>query len=75
MTSTIIITIVVILGIIIAGGFLLYFMGDILMSVANRKRDDKTLENKKEKDTQKLKEEIEQMGEAGEQLRKCRCRS
>ena len=70
MTSTIIITIVVILGIIIAGGFLLYFMGDILMSVANRKRDDKTLEDKKEKDTQKLRDEIEQMGEAGEQLRK-----
>lgn len=70
MTSTIIITIVVILGIIIAGGFLLYFMGDILMSVANRKRDDKTLEDKKERDTQKIKEQIDQLGEAGEQLKK-----
>ena len=58
MTNTVIITVVVILGIIIAGGFLLYFMGDIIMSLANRKKDDKTIEVKKDKETEKLRNEI-----------------
>lgn len=69
MTNTVIITVVVILGIIIAGGFLLYFMGDIIMSLANRKKDDKTIEVKKDKETEKLRNEIENLGEDGEQLK------
>ena len=37
--SSVIITVVVVLGIIVAGGFLLYFMGDLFMSLSHKKKD------------------------------------
>ncbi len=37
--SSVIIAVVVVLGIIVAGGFLLYFLGDLLMSISGKKKD------------------------------------
>ena len=35
--GTVILNVVIILGIIIAGGFLIFFLGDLLMSIVNPK--------------------------------------
>lgn len=70
MTGTVILNIVIVLGIIIAGGFLIFFMGDLLMSLCNPKKDKKTVKNKKEKEEEKIKEEIENLSpEAAEQVK------
>ncbi|MCI8555531.1 MAG: hypothetical protein HFI85_03050 [Clostridia bacterium] len=37
--SSVIIAVVVVLGIIVAGGFLLYFLGDLLMGISGKKKD------------------------------------
>lgn len=58
MSGTVILNIVIVLGIIIAGGFLIFFLGDLLMSIFNPKKDEKTIQAKKEKEVEKLKEEI-----------------
>lgn len=57
--SSVIITVVVVLGIIVAGGFLLYFMGDLFMSLAHKKKDDEAISNKQAKETEELKQRIE----------------
>ena len=55
--STVIVTVVVTLGIIIAGGFLIYFLGDLFMSLASHgKKDDEAIKGKAKRDKQKVKE-------------------
>ena len=54
MSSSVILTIVIILGIIIAGGFLLYFMGDLLMSLSNKNRDNVAVQNKQDAERKAL---------------------
>ena len=57
MTSTVIVTVVIVLGIIIAGGFLIYFIGDLFMSLASHgKKDDELIKNKTKRDKQKINE-------------------
>ena len=58
MTGSVITTIVVILGIIIAGGFLLYFMGDLLMSISNKNKDKEAIKNKQAKEQQALEQRV-----------------
>jgi len=36
---SVIITVLIVLGIIVAGGFLMYFCGDLLMGLAGKKKD------------------------------------
>ena len=53
--STVIVTVVVTLGIIIAGGFLIYFLGDLFMSLASHgKKDDEAIKGKSKRDKQKV---------------------
>lgn len=54
MTSSVIITVVVVLGIIVAGGFLLYFCGDMLMGLAGKKKDADVIKEKEQKEKAKL---------------------
>lgn len=71
MTGTVILNVVIILGIIVAGGFLIFFMGDLLMSIFNPKKDKQTVENKKAKDTKKIQEKIEKLSpETAEEVKK-----
>lgn len=71
MTGTVILNVVIILGIIVAGGFLIFFMGDLLMSIFNPKRDKQTVEKKKAKDTKKIQEKIEELSpETAEEVKK-----
>ena len=58
MSGTVILNIVIVLGIIIAGGFLIFFLGDLLMSIFNPKKDQKLIQDKKDQQAEKLKEEI-----------------
>ena len=41
--ESVILKVVLVLGIIIAGGFLLFFMADILMAIFNGKKDEKII--------------------------------
>lgn len=58
MTSSVIITIVVVLGIIVAGGFLLYFIGDLLMSLSNKGKDSETVKNAQLKKQKELESRV-----------------
>ena len=58
MTSSVIITVVVVLGIIVAGGFLIYFLGDLIMSLAHKNKDDDTVKNKQIQRTKELEERV-----------------
>lgn len=54
--STVIVTVVITLGIIIAGGFLIYFLGDLFMSLASHgKKDDEAIKGKNQRDKEKIK--------------------
>ena len=64
--SSVIITVVVVLGIIVAGGFLLYFMGDLFMSLSNKKKDQETVERKQAEETKALEERINKLEKAEE---------
>ena len=66
MTSSVIITIIVVLGIIVAGGFLFYFMGDLLMGLANKKKDADAINQKQVKETKALAERVESLENAEE---------
>ncbi len=52
--SSVIIAVVVVLGIIVAGGFLLYFLGDLLMSISGKKKDADVIRNKQLKQQKEL---------------------
>ena len=56
--SSVIITVVVVLGIIVAGGFLLYFMGDLFMSISHKKKDEKTISDRQSEQNKALEERI-----------------
>lgn len=58
MTSSVIITIVVVLGIIVAGGFLLYFIGDLLMSLSNKGKDNEAVKNAQLKKQKELESRV-----------------
>lgn len=60
MTSSVIITIVVVLGIVVAGGFLLYFVGDLLMSLSNKgkEKDNEAIKNAQLKSQQELENRV-----------------
>ncbi len=71
MSGTVILNIVIVLGIIIAGGFLIFFMGDLLLSIINPKKDKEALKAKKEREEDKLKEEISKLSpESAEEVKK-----
>ena len=60
--DTVIVTVVVTLGIIIAGGFLIYFLGDLFMSIASRgKKDDEAIKGKTKRDSQKIQAVLEEV--------------
>ena len=59
--GTVILNVVIVLGIIIAGGFLIFFLGDLLMSIFSPKKDAKVIAEKKEKEVEKLQEEINKL--------------
>ena len=58
MTSSVIITVVVVLGIVIAGGFLIYFMGDLFMSLAHKGKDEEAIRISQEKRTRALESRV-----------------
>lgn len=72
MTSTVIVTVVIVLGIIIAGGFLIYFIGDLFMSLASHgKKDDELIKNKTKRDRQKINQYLmENFPEDAERIKK-----
>ena len=51
--------VVIILGIIVAGGFLLYFIGDILMRMSKNCDRDDSQDNKKQEATTKIVEKTQ----------------
>lgn len=52
--SSIILNVVIVLGIIIAGGFLIFFVGDLLLSIVDPKSDEKKIKNKRKKDAENM---------------------
>lgn len=69
--STIIINVVIILGIIIAGGFLIFFVGDLLLSIVDPKTDEKRIKNKKRRDAEKMNQDLnKEDSEVAEKVRK-----
>ena len=64
--SSVIITVVVVLGIIVAGGFLLYFMGDLFMSLSHKKKDENTIAKRQEEQNKALEERINALEKADE---------
>ena len=58
MTCSVIITVVVVLGIVIAGGFLIYFMGDLFMSLAHKGKDEEAIRISQEKRTRALESRV-----------------
>ena len=69
--STIILNVVIILGIIIAGGFLIFFVGDLLMSIIDPNGDEKKIKAKRKKDVAKFNEDLKTLSpEAAEDVKK-----
>lgn len=62
-------TILIILGIIVAGGFLIYFVADIIMSMANKDKDKDIIAEKQERERKELVDRIEAL-EGKEELKK-----
>ena len=60
--ESVILKVVLVLGIIIAGGFLLFFMADILMAIFNGKKDEKVIKSNETEEVKKVEEDLaEQM--------------
>ena len=59
----IILQVVIILGIIIAGGFLIFFLGDLLMSIVDPKRDEERVKAKKKNEVKKFAQKVEALPE------------
>lgn len=69
--GTIILNVIIILGIIIAGGFLIFFVGDLLLSIIDPKSDERKIKNKRKKDVDKMNERLEKMDpEIADEVRK-----
>jgi len=51
---SVIITVLIVLGIIVAGGFLMYFLGDLFMGLAGKKKDSQVVNEKLLKEQQDL---------------------
>lgn len=62
--GTIILNVVIVLGIIIAGGFLIFFLGDLLISIIDPKGEEERIKNKKKDSAKKAAEKIETLPEA-----------
>ena len=67
--SSVIITVVVVLGIIVAGGFLLYFMSDLFISLAHKNRDESAISKKQQEETADLKKRVDAL-EKADQIKK-----
>ena len=57
----IVLTVVIILGIIIAGGFLIFFLGDLLMSIVDPKGEAERIKNKKKDSAKKYEQKISKL--------------
>lgn len=57
----IVLTVVIILGIIIAGGFLIFFLGDLLMSIVDPKGEAERIKNKRKDAAKKYQEKISRL--------------
>ncbi len=69
--STIILNVIIILGIIIAGGFLIFFVGDLLMSIIDPNGDERKIKAKRKKDVAKFKEDLKTLSpEAAEEVKR-----
>lgn len=52
-------TVLIILGIVVAGGFLIYFVADIIMSLADKNKDKNAISQKQERERKELVDRIE----------------
>ena len=59
--STIILNVVIILGIVIAGGFLIFFVGDLLLSIVDPNSDDRKIKAKRKKDASTMEDRLSKM--------------
>lgn len=59
--SSIILNVVIILGIIIAGGFLIFFVGDLLMSIIDPNSDERKIKNKRKKSVAEFNEKMKEV--------------
>lgn len=59
--GTVILNVVIILGIIIAGGFLIFFLGDLLMSIVNPKGEEERVKLKRKDSAKKFTKKVEAM--------------
>lgn len=59
--GTVILNVVIILGIIIAGGFLIFFLGDLLMSIVNPKGEEERVKLKRKDSAKKFAKNVEAM--------------
>lgn len=57
----IVLTVVIILGIIIAGGFLIFFLGDLLMSIVDPKGEAERIKNRKKENAKKFEEKLSRL--------------
>lgn len=62
-------TVLIVLGIVVAGGFLIYFVADIIMSLSNKEKDQNAIAQRQERDRKDLEERIEAL-ENKEELKK-----
>ena len=63
--GTVILNVVIILGIIIAGGFLIFFLGDLLMSIVNPKGEEERVKLKRKDSAKKFAKKVEAMPAEG----------
>ena len=64
--DSVIIAVLVVLGIIVAGGFLLYFLGDLLMGISGKKKDVDAIREKQLKQQKELEERVNALENAEE---------
>ena len=61
--GSIILNVVIVLGIIIAGGFLIFFLGDLLISIVDPKGEEERIKNKKKENAKKFAKKVEKLPE------------
>lgn len=61
--GSIILNVVIVLGIIIAGGFLIFFLGDLLISIVDPKGEEERIKNKKKESAKKFAKKVEKLPE------------
>lgn len=62
----ILVTIVIVLGVIVAGGFLLYFVGDLILSMSNKNKDDEAIKNAQDKQVEALRARVDALENSDE---------